>query len=82
MILSQMMSLSQISSLVGLPLVRWCTWGFLCRYVYPAKKSYVASHFCIGHVLDMGLIYLSIFLTHVDALLWFYICDFFYDDVE
>ena len=34
----------------------------------------MASHFCIGHVVDMRLmdLYLYIFLTHVDALLWFY----------
>ena len=34
----------------------------------------MASHFCIGHVLDMRLVglYLYIFLAHVDALLWFY----------
>ena len=28
----------------------------MCHYVYPTEKAYVASHFCIGHVLDMRLI--------------------------
>ena len=39
----------------------------------------MASHFCIGHVLDMQLmdLYLYIFLTHVDALLWFYYVSLF-----
>ena len=36
----------------------------MCRYVYPAKKAYVASHFCIRHVLDIRLmdLYLYIFV--------------------
>ena len=43
---------------------------FCVAYVYPTEKAYVASHFCIGHVLDMRLIdlYIYIYLTHVDAL--------------
>ena len=34
----------------------------------------MASCFCIGHVVDMKLmdLYLYIFLTHVDELLWFH----------
>ena len=34
----------------------------------------MASRFCIGHVVDMRLIdlYLFIFLTHVDVILWFH----------
>ena len=54
--------------------------GFFCvAYVYPIEKEYVASHFCIGHVLDMRLIslYLYIFLMHVDVLLWFYYVSLF-----
>ena len=39
----------------------------------------MASHFCIGHVVDMRLmdLYLYIFLTHVDVLLWFYYVSLF-----
>ena len=39
----------------------------------------MASHFCIRHVLDMRLIglYLCIFLTHMDVLLWFYYVSLF-----
>ena len=39
----------------------------------------MASHFCIGHVVDMQLmdLYLYIFLTHADALLWFYYVSLF-----
>ena len=39
----------------------------------------MASRFCIGHVVDMGLmdLYLYIFLTHVDALLWFHYVSLF-----
>ena len=40
--------------------------------MYPVGKAYLASHFCIGHVLEMRLIDLYIYiLMHVDALLWF-----------
>ena len=44
----------------------------------------MASRFCIGHVLDMRLIdlYLYIFLMHVDALLWFHYVSLFYYVVE
>ena len=39
----------------------------------------MASRFCIGHVVDMRLmdLYLYIFLTHVDALLWFHYVSLF-----
>ena len=39
----------------------------------------MASHFCIGHVVDMQLmdLYLYIFFTHVDALLWFHYVNLF-----
>ena len=40
----------------------------------------MASHFCIGHVVDMRLmdLYLcTIFLMHVDVLLWFYYVSLF-----
>ena len=39
----------------------------------------MASHFCIGHVVDMRLmdLYLYIFLMHVDALLWFHYVSLF-----
>ena len=39
----------------------------------------MASHFCIGHVMDMRLmnLYLYIFLMHMDALLWFYYVSLF-----
>ena len=43
------------------------------------------SHFCIGHVVGMrlyGFISIYIFLTHVDALLWFLLCEYFYYVVE
>ena len=39
----------------------------------------MASHFCIGHVVDMRLmdLYLYIFLMHMDVLLWFYYVSLF-----
>ena len=40
----------------------------------------MACCFCIGHVLGMRIIYLSIyiyFLTHVDVVLWFYYVSLF-----
>ena len=39
----------------------------------------MASRFCIGHVVDMRLmdLYLYIFFTDVDALLWFYYVSLF-----
>ena len=39
----------------------------------------MASRFCIGHVVDMRLmdLYLYIFLTHVDALVWFHYVSLF-----
>ena len=39
----------------------------------------MASRFCIGHVVDMRLmdLYLYICLTHMDALLWFYYVSLF-----
>ena len=39
----------------------------------------MASHFCIGHVVDMRLmdLYRYIFLTHVDELLWFHYVSLF-----
>ena len=44
----------------------------------------MASRFCIGHVVDMRLmdLYLYIFLMHVDVLLWFYDVSLFYYVVE
>ena len=39
----------------------------------------MASPFCIGHVVDMRLmdLYLHIFFTHMDALLWFHYVSLF-----
>ena len=75
---SQMTSLSQNDSLVGLSLVCWCNQGFLCRYVYPTKKALAASHFVLDMFWTCDLsIYLYIFFMHVDALLWFYYVSLF-----
>ena len=39
----------------------------------------MASRFCFGHVVDMRLmdLYLYIFLMHMDVLLWFYYVSLF-----
>ena len=37
----------------------------------------MAPHFCIGHVVDMRLMDLYLFLMHMDALLWFYYVSLF-----
>ena len=37
----------------------------------------MASHFSIGHVVDMRIIYLYIFFMHVDVILWFYYVSLF-----
>ena len=42
-------------------------------YILLRKHMWLLS-FCIGHIVDMRLmdLCLYIFLTHVDALLWYY----------
>ena len=68
---------------MGLSLVRWCTEGFLCHYVYPVEKAYVASYFCIGHVLDMLLIYLSIYFFDARGCTFMVLlCESFYYVME
>ena len=52
----------------------------MCRYVYPVEKAYVASHFCIGHVLDMRLI--DIYIDAHGCAFMVLLCDSFYDVVE
>ena len=52
--------------------------GVLCHYEYPAEKAYVDSNFVLDMFLTCDLsIYLYIFLTHMDALLWFYYVSLF-----
>ena len=80
MILSQMMSLGQISSQWGYP--SWCTQEFLHRYVYSAEKAYVASHFVLEIFWTCDLsIYMYIFDAH-GCTFYGFICEYFYDDMK
>ena len=52
--------------------------------MYPAEKAYVASHFCIGHVWDMRLIdlYIYIYFDAHGCAFMVLLCEYFYDVVE